>query len=79
MVKSVCVFEKLCQVDSGCLSNQSMVFLVHAPNVYDPSMLCSHLDERNMVIMSIMLFGQFWVSTYAPLLFSKALHTKKHL
>jgi hypothetical protein len=28
-----------------------------------PSMLSGHLDDRNMIIISIMPSGQFWVST----------------
>jgi hypothetical protein len=72
-VKSILTFEKVGQVGLADLENRlSRLWLVQHPRCRfphpcarcdDPTMLSSHLDDRNMMIMSIMLSGQFWVST----------------
>jgi hypothetical protein len=72
MVKSVLAFEKVGQVGLANLENRlSQLWLVQHPKYRFPcpstkcddlSMLSGHLDDRNLMIMSIILSGRFWVS-----------------
>jgi hypothetical protein len=73
IVKSVIAFEKGGQVSLAHLENRlSRLWLVQhskcrfpcpSTKCDDSSMLSSHLDDRNLMIISIILSGQFWVST----------------
>jgi hypothetical protein len=73
MVKFVLAFEKIGQVSLADLENRlRRLWLVqHAKYRFpcsstkcdDPSMLSGHLFDRNLMIMSIILSGQFWMST----------------
>ena len=82
MVKSILAFEEVGQVSLADLGSRlSRLWLVQHPENHflrpstkcdDPSIFSGRLDDRNMMVMSIMHSRQFWVSTYALLLFSKA-------
>jgi hypothetical protein len=73
MVKCVLAFEQVGQVGLADLGSRlSRLWLVQHPKSRfphpcakcdDPGMLSGHLDDRNMMMMSIMLSRQFWVST----------------
>ena len=36
-------------------------------------MFCNHLNDRNMMVESIIYFHHFWLSTYVPLFLDEAL------
>lgn len=73
MVQSIFAFDKIFEVSLADLGSRlSRLWLVqHLKSGFprlnakcdDPSMILGHLDDRNMMLMSIMLTGQFWVST----------------
>ena len=44
----------------------------------DPNMFADHLYNRNMIAESIICFGHFWLSTYAPLFLGEALGEPKN-
>ena len=72
-VKSILTFEKFGQVGFADLGSRlSRLWLVQHPENHflrpsakydDPSIFSGRLDDRNMMVMSIMHSGQFWVST----------------
>jgi len=73
MVKSILAFEEVGQVGLADVGRQLSQFrLIQRRKSYflrpssksdDPSMLSDHLDDRNMMMKSLMPFGQSWVST----------------
>ena len=68
MVKFILAFEKVGQVGCRLGSRLSRLWLVHHPKSHflqpsakcdDPSVLSGRLDDRNMMVISIMHSGQF--------------------
>ena len=70
MLKSILAFEEVGLVSLADLEwlvqHLKSRFLCPSANYNHPSLFSGRLDDRNMLMKSIMHSRQFWVSTYAP-------------
>jgi hypothetical protein len=80
MVQSNLAFEQFVQTmaSSSRASTSETLFLHPGFKWDDPNMFADCLYSRNIMAESIICFGYFWLSTYAPLFLGEALGEPKN-